>query len=479
MTALRNPGPAFWISGSIGLVVIAALTWFTISATIPLWTGIGLVLIVAALALNNLYAWAAIAGLAFPLSPIFVIEAGGATVAFADIFAILAILVWAVHTYLKRDTVRPAAKAFWIPVGILVAFAVPYLVVALIDTALFYPSMQSFLSIAQRAELIIVWIVFGAILGFTKNYQALFIMFVAGSAALGVLWMGGVGQGAVFGMQKNPSGGFIAAAILIMLLSNLHNLWRLPLLAVLGAGLVATGSRGSILGLAVALVFVAVFRSQWKRTLIPLGLVLVGGIAGFFALPNDMRARLLSQGESASYNTNIRGTFIADALQHFHAHPWYGIGVGNYAQTDSALSNVATKDPHNVYALTLAEGGYPLLVAFALLTLGTSIWVLVTHRKNTLVILAVSVQIGILVHTAVDVYWVRGTPSIGWLLIGIAAAAAARATTHRKHTSEESDGVPPDATASVALASEATPVTSEREHAPASGRIAHGRRRRY
>jgi O-antigen ligase len=275
-------------------------------------------------------------------------------------------------------------------------------------------------------------------------------------------------------MQKNPSGGFIAASILIMLLSNMRNLYRLPLLALLGAGLVATGSRGSILGLAVALVFVAVFRSQWKRTLIPLGLVLVGGVVAFLSLPNDMRARLLSQGESASYNINIRGTFIADALQHFHAHPWYGIGVGNYAQTDSALSNVATQDPHNVYALTLAEGGYPLLVAFALLTIGTAVWLLITRPKNTMVILAVSVQIGILVHTAVDVYWVRGTPSIGWLLIGMAAIGGAHLTTESKQSADIADDL--------AAGEIPPPIPSDspravRNHSPV--RIAHGRRRRH
>jgi hypothetical protein len=473
MIALRNPGRTFWISGSIAVVIAAAIMAFTVTGGLPFWTGVGLSLIVCAIAANHLTAWAALAGLALPLSPIFVFDVGGSTVAFSEVFALLGIVFWLVVARRRAPLSEQVSvlRHLWIPAATMVAFSVPYLLVALVDTAIFYPSITSFAAIVQRAEIVIVWIVFGAIIGFTKNAQGLIIAFVSASAVIGVLWMGGIGQGAVYGMQKNPSGGFIAASILIMLLSNMPNIWRLPLLAVLGAGLVATGSRGSILGLAVALVFVAVFRSQWKRTLIPLGLVLVAGVAGFFALPNDMRARMLSQGESASYNTNIRGTFIADALQHFFAQPWYGIGVGNYKQTDSALSNVATQDPHNVYALTLAEGGYPLLAAFAILTLGTAIWLLFQRPRNTKMVLAVSVQIGLLVHTAVDVYWVRGTPSIGWLLVGMAAAVGGHAASKHTQAEDEPEGE--------SVESSARSRTLE-TYTPRSGvRLAHGRRRRH
>ncbi|NKZ93669.1 hypothetical protein GS966_28365 [Rhodococcus hoagii] len=122
------------------------------------------------------------------------------------------------------------------------------------------------------------------------------------------------------------------------------------------------------------------------------------------------------------YNSRIREVFVDDAMYQFHQAPWSGVGVGNYEQITASLSRVDTHDPHNVFVLALVEGGYPLGVAFALLCVGTLIWLL-RRRKTTLVALALVVQISTLAHAYVDVYWVRGTPVVGWMLIGAAAAS--------------------------------------------------------
>jgi hypothetical protein len=139
-----------------------------------------------------------------------------------------------------------------------------------------------------------------------------------------------------------------------------------------------------------------------------------------YALPDQVAARLLGQDQSSAYTETIRTVFVNDAIFQWHLTQGRGVGVGNYVQADAALSRVLTHDPHNVFVLALVEGGIPLIAAFILLVGGSLLWLL-RMPKTALVVAAIAVQVSTFAHAYVDVYWVRGTPAMGWALVGVAA----------------------------------------------------------
>ena len=85
-------------------------------------------------------------------------------------------------------------------------------------------------------------------------------------------------------------------------------------------------------------------------------------------------------------------------------------------------------DPHQVLFFQLAEGGIPLLLAFLVLVIGGAAVVLRHSRGSSLALAALAVQVSTVVHALADIYWVRGTPTPAWLLIGATLAVAWRAS---------------------------------------------------
>ncbi|UZJ24952.1 hypothetical protein RHODO2019_00050 [Rhodococcus antarcticus] len=82
-------------------------------------------------------------------------------------------------------------------------------------------------------------------------------------------------------------------------------------------------------------------------------------------------------------------------------------------------------DPHQVLYFQLAEGGVVLLVGFLVLV-AVTLWVALRSAGRTpLAVAALAVQISTLVHALGDVYWVRGTPTMGFLLVGVSLAVVA------------------------------------------------------
>jgi hypothetical protein len=169
------------------------------------------------------------------------------------------------------------------------------------------------------------------------------------------------------------------------------------------------------------------FELRLVRTRV-LPLVALGAVA-FLLLPGSLRARVttLSPGTNtpAAYSLHIRQQFSSDAKKIIAAHPWAGIGIGNYASATSTATD-PTDDPHEVLLLQAAEGGYGLAALFILLVLGSVFVLFKTMRRAPLGVAAAAVVIATGVHGLVDVYWVRGTPVLGWLLIGMACGELAR-----------------------------------------------------
>jgi hypothetical protein len=376
----------------------------------------GLALLVLAFLLPRYGVLGVLAGAALPFAPVLAVPIPGIRIALADVLAVLAIVSFLAVARLGRlPLARPVRP------GLLVA-ALFGLLATLTTLWTAAPAMTEFAEIAQRVEIVIVWLLFGVLAVRAGLLRRVLNGYVAACLVISALWIATPGVGSVLGMQKNPSGGFIASAVLVVLLSDLPNRRRLPILVVLAGGLVASGSRGSIVGLVAAVGALLLLARHWRRTVLPLAALCAatGGI--LLLLPPEIQDRLLSRNADGVYTTRIREVLLADALQQFERSP-EGVGIGAYQQRASALQNIGTHDPHNVLILHLVEGGWLLLGAFVLLAGGSLLWML-RLPKTPLTVMALAVQVSILAHAFVDVYWARGTPSLGWLLVGAAAAAA-------------------------------------------------------
>jgi len=126
------------------------------------------------------------------------------------------------------------------------------------------------------------------------------------------------------------------------------------------------------------------------------------------------RQRAQHQINSLTYRAN----YGALALREWHLSPLLGQGLRFFNQP-GALIQV---DPPNVFQSTLAEGGLVGMLALVLLVGGA---LLVLHRlpPDTAAI-AVAFVVGRFVHGIFDVYWVAGTTTLPWIIVGIVCGTA-------------------------------------------------------
>ena len=127
------------------------------------------------------------------------------------------------------------------------------------------------------------------------------------------------------------------------------------------------------------------------------------------------------QAEGA-YAIKLAGGVPRRRVRIIRAQPWTGIGFGNFESWSLAIGTY-TDDPAQSSSARGCRGWLPALGSLR----GPR------HRHERLLVLrrasyfslptALAVQAWLLTHAMVDVYWVRGTPEVGWLLVGAALAA--------------------------------------------------------
>jgi O-Antigen ligase len=373
--------------------------------------------IAAAFCLIPLVVWLAVRptpllfllGLAIPWTYSLPGASGGLNVSAGDLllsFAFVALLAQAVATR-TMPAIR-ALRPIAFPVG---QFAVLTLLLLAVH---FGP--HDVVQTIQRYELFVFPLVVGAFAALTNRHLVLLNGYVLSATLLGVLWpvAGSVGQ-------KNPVGQMIGNALLILL--AVRGLRRyLPLAVLLTPALVLTGSRGAILATAVGFFVVLALQNVRARTvLVRVCALALVAFATYSLLPATQQHRLtnLSAGVEApgSYAVYVRREYAADAQRIIGAHPWVGVGVGNYIAGDPSRGTQTT-DPHDVLLLVAAEGGYIFAASFVFLILGCCAAVLRMQHVDVAAASA-AVLIATVLHGLVDVYWVRGTPVLGWLLVGM------------------------------------------------------------
>ncbi|HLX33026.1 MAG TPA: O-antigen ligase family protein [Gaiellaceae bacterium] len=291
-----------------------------------------------------------------------------------------------------------------------------------------HPGFQTVVQTFQRYELIAFPLIVGAYLVLRGAHTGVLKAYIGAATVVALVF-----PFDSLGLQKNPAGGFVANAILLIVGVPRLSRYRL-LVPLLVYGLFATQSRGAIVACAIGITILLAFRWMHSpRQAIATGVAIaaIAGLAFTMMSPNAQSfiTTFGSQGEShAAYNIRFRQEYQRDALKIIRAHPWLGVGVGQYGNAVAQAQLTPTLDPHDVLLLQAAEGGWLFGVSFIVLIAGTTL-ALVRLRRVELAPVAVAVVLASAAHGLVDIYWVRGTPVLSWLLTGMVCALAWQART--------------------------------------------------
>jgi hypothetical protein len=301
-----------------------------------------------------------------------------------------------------------------------------------------HPSLHSAVNALQYAELTGFAVVVGAVVFTPATARLAMTGFVAVACITAALWTVSAGSFSVD--NKNPAGQFMVDAMLLSLIVVRAWKWRAPIILLLILGILHTESRGAVLGAGLGGLVLLSFRGlgTWRKTAAAIIPLVLACVVGYFVVPNSLQARVRSTfasdkipsgvGQSnllpgdlpsSQYTVQLRTIFRHEGIALVKQHPIFGVGIGNYL-TGNPIDLTRTSDPHDVLLLDAGEGGVPDLALFLVMLAGTGI-VMVRRRKfSPWAGPALALQAAILTHGLVDVYWVRGTPVIGWVLVGMA-----------------------------------------------------------
>ena len=267
------------------------------------------------------------------------------------------------------------------------------------------------------------WLVFALVLAGAANALIGIYEFFGGSGALVLLVANRFFRAfGTFG-QPNPFGGFMGLLAPIALMaalgysSRLRRRWRLtgslplstlaiPIFysaasALLVIGVIVSWSRGSWLGFAVSMVAVLLaLPRKWWYGVAPVLLVSFAIVVLWLTgrLPASVISRVQSVADEMTAFSDVRGVDITpdnyanvERLAHWQAainmaqaHPWLGVGFGNYEiaypQYDLLNWPLAQGHAHNYYLNVFAEAGIIGLVAY--ITMWLVIMILTWHARR-------------------------------------------------------------------------------------------------
>ncbi|MHA3704365.1 O-antigen ligase family protein [Jatrophihabitans sp. YIM 134969] len=422
-----------------GLALAAALGWVAAKAALHsgfLVIAICLLPLVPALVLRpRVAAIGAIALLPFQISVVGD-AAGGLQASVSDVllFAAAGGLLVAVSQDAelrhRLGVLRPLRPLFGLYVAATIVVSAPH------------PDLTTVVNVVQRIEIVLVPLVIGALLVDAVVARVALTLFVVAACVLAAAWLlPHSSTDSVLGVQKNPAGQFVVDAVILLIAAMRGRPWRWGLVAVLLVAVYATQSRGSLIGLLAALLVLTAVRVrdplQFTLRILAAGAAIA---LVYVSQPDDVQQRIQGTTTEVQYSDRTRRTYADDAVELIRANPWIGVGIGNY-RTGEVSDLTYTTDPHNVALLETAEGGVPLIAAFVVLQVGTVV-LLVRRRRHTWAVVAVALQTSVLVHSLFDVYWVRGTPVLAWLVVGMAMAAAAAPESRRDTADAAGPAVP-------------------------------------
>ncbi len=408
--------------------------------------------------------------IAVPFGPLFTLSLGGFTLSAAQLVLAAFLGAWALQALAWRDLRVGRSRLIWAALGLAGIMALSLLralamapalaeLLKWIEFPLLFLYVGGRVSWGERRWLALFLLVGGLAQGLLGVYQ-----FVARVGPPGFLlsdrYMRAYGTFA----QPNPYGGYLGLLLPLAYAYALTHwrawwrpttplafverlLWPLSVVAgaVMAAALAMSWSRGALLGLVggAGLVALALARRAWPKLLaaallllatLPLWQPLVPG--SYLARLDDTTAYLgqdlaLVEIDDANFAIIERLAHWDAAWQMFSAHPWLGVGNGQYAVVYPQVALPRWQDPlghaHNYYLHTLAETGLPGLAAYLILLL--SALALAWRRARdaapwprALALAALGMLGHLMVHGAVDNLYVQDLYLLAAMILGMLVA---------------------------------------------------------
>ena len=314
---------------------------------------------------------------------------------------------------LLRSDMRTTAR--------LLGIAVAYQAITVI-VVLAHPNAKDVFEWWHRLFLVGGSIVIGAALGRARRASATVSAFLVAATALAVAAIvtslaHGFAPAYPFGYQKNFVGAMTASAVVIAMLRpawlRISAGWSLCIALLCAAGLLASQSRGAMVALAAAILIAAVRQGRLSsRSIVAIAIVVPLVI---FAVASFRQ----ESSQHVQFNSlRYRSDYSALAYREWHLSPVVGQGFRFFERPGALLQT----DAHNVIASTLAESGLVGLLALALLLLAATraMWRLPVEVGT----IAIALIVGRFVHGLFDVYWVAGSSTLPWLVVGMACGIA-------------------------------------------------------
>jgi O-antigen ligase len=309
---------------------------------------------------------------------------------------------------------------------ILVPFALYVGMLAITVAA--HPSTRTATELGHRVLLVVGSLVIGsAIANLGRTRLALrFLFIVAGLVSVAAIvdtLSRHLAPAYPFGIQKNASGALLASCLLMAVTVGnrleLSRRWSIVLYGLIAVGFMASQSRGTMLALlAVLLVFATRHGrgrlKRWAPVLLVVTVVLLGVAAATYT-ERDLAAK---DPKFSSLNTRVDNyTYALD--NQFVPHPIVGAGMKWFKISDSTGNG-----PHNFVIAELSETG--ILGLFGLLIfLGV---MLNTLRKSPHAMseAAYLVVLERILDSLLGIFWVAGTGTLPFLVVGLAVGEEAR-----------------------------------------------------
>jgi O-antigen ligase len=227
------------------------------------------------------------------------------------------------------------------------------------------------------------------------------------------------------GLNKNFAGAQLSLMLIVALTTRRTLQLRVGvealLVVVIAGGLIATQSRGSMLAAATALLAIAAFspRIVGKRARAALALMTIV-LAGFVFF--SIRSQLsLDEQDLNNSSIGVRQQVEKRSHEIWRTSPIHGVGLKYF---NSGEWGRLAQPPNIVVDNELAESGVVGLVGFIVLQ-GAAVTAGVRRRKDShLALVGAACVLGALVHGMVDIYWIAGSVTLPFILLGMGLGAA-------------------------------------------------------
>lgn len=293
-----------------------------------------------------------------------------------------------------------------------------------------HPSPRTVTELAHRVLMVVGSLMIGsavAHLGHTRlALRALFVTAAVVSIAAVIFTLSHhLAPAYPFGIHKNAAGALLASCLIIALTSGdrleIRRSRAIPLYALIGIGFVSSQSRGTMLALvAVLLVFATRHGRGRLRRWAPILFVVTVVLLGIAAATYTERDLAASDAKFSSLNTRVDNyTYAFD--NEFKPHPVVGAGMKWFRIADATSSG-----PHNLIIAELSETGLVGIFGLAVF-LGL---MLNTLRKNqgAMSEAAYLVMLERILDSLLGIFWVAGTGTLPFLVVGLAVGEDARRT---------------------------------------------------